>query len=215
MITINLSGKDNTSEHTISVLLQENYSLITIDKNKAYTLGSNQLFTELDEYNRNHTPDVTFLERKFLKKFSEVKNNICIRNMLRGFACSDGYLRFHIADFRSQFSLEHKLDTAREHFFDRLLIDWTDKEEPQPQMYFIQQDLVNEELSDIKGLYDLQLLQKYSISFGKDTVNAMYVPFEYPEVNNLKIISKYSTWRKIVKGINKEVNRLVDNWRTT
>jgi len=214
MITIKISGKENRIEHTVCVLLQEDYSLVTIDTN-SFTLDSIQLFKELDEYNRNHTPDVSFLNRDFFKNFSGVTNNICIRNMLRAFACTDGYLSFHVADFRSQFCLENKLNTAQKYFFNKLLIDWTDKEEPQPQMFFVQQDLVNDELLDIKGLYDLQLLQKYSISFGKKTVNAMYVPFEYPDVNNLQIISKYSTWRKIVKGINEEVNRLVNNWRTT
>ena len=55
-------------------------------------------------------------------------------------------------------------------------------------------------------------MQKYSISLGTETVETMYVPFEYPDVNNLQIISKYSTWRKIVNGINEEVKRLVNNW---
>ena len=197
---------------TISVLLQENDSFVTIDKNKSYTLDSNQLFAELDEYNKNHSSDISFLERKFFKNFPEAKDNICIRNMLRGFACSDGYLSFHIADFRSNYSLEHKLDTARKHFFNRLLIDWTDKEEPQPQMFFIQKELVNLNLKDILGLYNIGLLQKYSISLGIDVVETMYVPFEYPDVNNLQIITKYSTWRKIVNGINEEVKRLVNNW---
>lgn len=211
MITIELSGKAYNTAHTIFVILDKEYTLLKID-NIPFTLDSKKLFNDLDSYDKYHSPDVSFLERTFMSQFSKYTGNVCIRNMLRAFACSDGYLQFHEADFNSSYQLENKLETAKEHFYNRLLIDWTDKEEPQPQMFFIQKELVNWNLKDIQGLYNVGLLQKYSISLGTKTVETMYVPFEYPDVNNLKIISKYSTWRKIVNGINEEVKRLVNNW---
>lgn len=212
-MTIKLSGKDSNKEHEIFVMLDIKYSSIKIDS-KIFTLESKNLFSDLDSYNRSHSPDISFLERDFMKRFSEYTENVCIRNMLRAFACSDGYLNFREADFNKVGALENKLEIAKKHFYNRLLIDWTDKEEPQPQMYFIQKDLIDRELKDIQGLYDTGLLQKYIISFSleKESVKTMYVPFEYPDVNNLRIISKYTTWRKIVNGINEEVKRLVNNW---
>lgn len=211
MITIELSGKACNTAHTIFVMLDKEYTLLKID-NIPFTLDSKKLFNDLDSYDKYHSPDVSFLERTFMSQFSKYTGNVCIRNMLRAFACSDGYLQFHEADFNSSYQLENKLETAKEHFYNRLLIDWTDKEEPQPQMFFIQKELVNWNLKDIQGLYNIGLLQKYSISLGTKTVETMYVPFEYPDVNNLQIINKYSTWRKIVNGINEEVKRLVNNW---
>lgn len=211
MITITLSGKEDNTEHTIFVMLEKECTILKID-NITFTLDSKKLFNDLDSYERYHSPDISFLDRDFMKQFSKYTGNVCIRNMLRAFACSDGYLQFHEADFNRQKPLEDKLETARKHFYNRLLIDWTDKEEPQPQMYFIQKELVDLKLKDIQGLYNIGLLQKYRISLGTEFVESIYVPFEYPDVNNLQIIGKYATWRKIVNGINEEVKRLVNNW---
>ena len=211
MITITLSGNDGNIGHKVVVMLDKEYTLLKIDT-FPFTLESKKLFKDLDSYVRSHSPDISFLEREFMRQFSEYTENVCIRNMLRAFACSDGYLQFHEADFNRFMPLENKLETAKKYFYNRLIIDWTDKEEPQPQMYFIQKDLADWNSKDIQGLYNIGLLQKYTITFGTESVDAMYVPFEYPDVNNLQIIGKYSTWRKIVNGINEQVKELVNNW---
>lgn len=215
MIKIVLNGKNESREHEVKFSLDVPDSEIFIDGD-ILKIDTEQFFTALFDYEHKRSAEISYLGRDYFKYFESYFDNKCIVNMLRAFAVTNGYLQFHISDFRNESTMQNfKIETARKYFTSEngnLLIDWTEKEEAQPQMFFIQKELLECNSSDIQGLYDLQLLQKYAISFGDATVNAMYVPFEYSDVNNLQIINKYSTWRKIVKGINREVNRLVNNW---
>lgn len=214
MIFITLQGNDTKQEHIVKITIDNPESLFNIDK-QTIVVNTKNLFEDLFAYEHNRSADIPFIDRDFFKYFHKYNNNICIVNMLRCFAVSNSYLQFHLSDFNdlSDKMQENKIKTAKKYFASdkgTLLIDWTEKEESQPQIFFIQKVLMNSH--DIHGLYSLQLLQKYSISYKKETVDAMYVPFVYPDISNLKIINCYSTWKKIVKGINDEVSRLVNNW---
>ena len=211
MISFFLSGQNNDKEHTIDISFQENETTFHIDY-EYVVYNTPELIDDLHSYEFNRRPDVSYLDRSFFTHFKKYIENKCIINMLRAFVCSYAYIQLDYKDFYSFNMLGSAFNSAKETFFDRLLIDWTEREEPQPQMYFIKEDLLLVCKSDLEGLYKDQLLQKFSIRYGSKSIDTMYVPFELPNRNNYQIISKYSTWRKIVNGINAEVRRIVGNW---
>lgn len=211
MISFFLSGYDNEKEHTIAISFQKSVTTFQIDS-EYIDYNTTELITDLHSYEFKRRPDVSFLDRSFFLHFKKYFENKCIINMLRAFACSYAFIQLGTQDFCSSYMLDNTIDSAKERFSNLLIIDWTEREEPQPQMYFIREMLFQENESDLEGLYKDQLLQKYSIKYGSKLIETMYVPFDLPNKNNYQIISKYSTWRKIVNGINAEVKRIVSNW---
>lgn len=211
MIRVLLSGKEDSKEHIVSILIDKTKSIFTID-GLMISYETSELFEDLIDYEFHRSSDVEYVNRKFFNHFSSFKSNMCIVNMLRAFACSNAYLNLHLTDSKSYQPLCDVIKTANEEFSDKLLIDWTEREEPQPQMYFIDKQLISKE-NDLLKLYDLQLLQKYAINWRDKSFSSYFVPFIIPSVKYYALLPAYSTWRTISSGINNEVKRIVNNWR--
>ena len=204
-----LSGIDDQSnEFFFGIEINKGSISFTINNNPVFIKDDfRTIIQNIDDYNKNYGEGEKFYNRLFFKYFSKYKDNICVENLIRTFAVSSAYFRWYYADRFNDFYINSKIETMKENFYNRLLIDWTGDLDVQPQMFFIQKELIDNHLQAIESLYNLRLLQKFSLISPKKMV-FYYVPFVIPEINNLSIIGRYSIWRQIIKGINAEVLRL-------
>ena len=204
-----LSGIDEQSnENTFTIGINENIITFYINDNPVFISDDYEtIIQNLNDYNKNFGAGEKYTNRPFFKYFSNYTNNICIENFIRTFAVSSAYFHWYHKEKFTDFYINSKIQTINEHFYDRLLIDWTGDMNVQPQMYFINKELIDKHLNSIESLYNLRLLQKFSL-VSPQKINCYYVPFTTPDVNNLRIIMRYGVWNQIIKGINKEVIRL-------
>lgn len=204
-----LSGiNDQSKEDVFEVEISEKHISFKINGNHII-IGDNyeKIIQNINYYSNNYKNSKKFQDRPFFKYFNVYKNNICIENMIRAFAVSSSYLKWYETEVFSERNINFKIEIMNQSFYNNLLIDWTGDLDIQPQMFFIQKDLIDNNLQTIVSLYNLRLLQKFSLVHPQKIV-FYYVPFEIPKINNLSIIGSYGIWHQIVKGINAAVLRL-------
>ena len=153
-----------------------------------YGVDLQKLFNDLDSYDKYHSPDVSFLERTFMSQFSKYTGNVCIRNMLRAFACSDGYLQFHEADFNSSYQLENKLETAKERCIEgieRIVSDYVEREDRRNKTVdysSLEIDVIDTRLTKVENQIDIMSIMQSLKSIMKRILTDdeyLVISFEY------------------------------------
>lgn len=213
--------------HTLKVNVESLYVTCVYDN------INNSLEYELDEfcelskdYNNNYGSGKKYLERKVFQKvpaYLLAQENFVelFRTFMR-----HTYLIFHVnlpeeKKPEDYYSLEIKVSKNIEHLLndsskktiisDFLHLDWTGDMSIQPQFFFIPKSLL-EEKDNLDDLYSLRLLYKFLlITNNKISFETYFVPITVPEIPWYKNIKSLSTWRKIVKSINKQIKDMTED----
>lgn len=213
--------------HTLKVNVESLYVTCVYDN------INNSLEYELDEfcelskdYNNNYGSGKKYLERKVFQKvpaYLLAQENFVelFRTFMR-----HTYLIFHVnlpeeKKTEDYYSLEIKVSKNIEHLLndsskktiisDFLHLDWTGDMSIQPQFFFIPKSLL-EEKDNLDDLYSLRLLYKFLlITNNKISFETYFVPITVPEIPWYKNIKSLSTWRKIVKSINKQIKDMTED----
>lgn len=207
-----LSGYDeNRKERTFKIIIDETKILFYVDNNKISIKDSrDKIIENLSMYTNEKEAPKQYYDRLFFHYFFQYKNDKCIENLIRAFAVSSTYLYWFPREKFSEININFKIETMKKHFYDRLLIDWDGSMNPQPQMYFIQKEIIENNTNGVISLYKTRLIQRYSL-VSPYKINFYYVPFDISSIRNFAIIGQYALWLRILNGINKEVVRLTQN----
>lgn len=209
-----LSGieKDGT-ESSLSVRIDQVYSYLQLNNGIEKTLKRKDFLDYLTEYVSGYYLHIEYEDRKFCKLFNGELNSEVRKSLVRTFAISSAFL-----DKLSDSVIAHEdyiLETLDKYFVAQLMTDWTANQfigETQPQLFFIKNVMEEEKGPELKKLYYLGLLQKYTFQGQRDFSN-YYLPALRPDDNSISQMKPPVIWNEIVKEMNTAIKRFAGGFK--
>ena len=167
-------------------------------------------FNYLDEY-KSHCGmnEVSYEKREFIKhyigKYKE-ENNI---ELLRIFGCSSLLMNYYLpADFISNQIKDSITNPTKEIFFDKLYIDWTDSLGPQPSIYYVSKEIVENESNSLIKLHELGFLGKLEVEQEDYSQSFYFVPFKISKISKWDYMVNKKLIDKIMEDREKSLSRI-------
>lgn len=146
-----------------------------------------------------------YTERPFFKYFNNnISGNEILEDIIRIIGITSTFLHF---DGMPRTTDEYRRNSIEKFLLGWLGIDWTGKEEVQPQFYFLSKALLDSEKDELEKLYQNRFLHKVYAELDKE-LTLYYLPIHYPDPDFFDFGSAKHVWKKIVKEVNQEVLRL-------
>lgn len=166
----------------------------------------------IKEYNDNYSNGINYIYRDFSKMFGESIHKLNESNVIRAFAVSDGYVHYCENFGNINILYNSIIDTYKTYLTHSSLIDWTGDLGTQPVMYFIKHEKIYDHQEKIQELFKYGLLYKYSITIpNQEEMISYFIPFELPDINNVKILPQMFLWNSLLKDMSDELQKLNRN----